>query len=174
MYSWDWFGRLWDLLPTGFGYIPESFLHSSLPYLRNIHGTRNSCFHTYTSNLQLYNPIEDQARFCSWASLRTMLYSCKVEYLFKHECDPGMPLPRWFLLSFLCTAFLWFRQFPCTLPYISLSYDISVQIPHGICTGNWGVRRVFYFIFTCLIFPYSFVMRLPNHLDCSTEDFYLL
>ena len=44
-----------------------------------------------------------------------------------------------------------------------------VRIPRGIHTGNWNVLCVLLHFSSCVKPPCSFVMRLPNLLDCSME-----
>ena len=81
----------------------------------------------------------------------------------------GTPLPRWFPLSFLCTAFLWARAHLPLLFCRSLFSSSLVRIPHGIHIGDSNGLCVLFHFSSCVKPPCSFVMWLPNRLDCSTE-----
>ena len=53
----------------------------------------------------------------------------------------------------------------------SLFSDTLGRIPRGIHTGNSNVLCVLLHFSLCVKPPCSFVMRLPNRLDCSMEVF---
>ena len=77
---------------------------------------------------------------------QTVLYSCTVGYSPEDGCGLDRPLPRWFLLSFLCTAFLWSRSHLPLLFCRSLSPVLWCEY-HVVFAPVTGVCCVFYLIF---------------------------
>lgn len=62
-----------------------------------------------------------------------------------------------------------YRSFPSDI----IRFSQLLSIFHGriVSTGNWNALYVLLHFSPCVKPPRSFVMRLPNHLDCSTEIF---
>ena len=134
----------------------------SLPYPQSIYGTRNSCSRIYISDLRANR--RSSVHFCSLSvptNCTILMYGeiLTNRWIWSGHASPSIistfiSLYRFLMISMMSPAYRLIDHFSAVL---RRKYHM---VECAVCFTSF---------FTCVKPPCSFVMRLPNLLDCSME-----